>query len=76
MKNIKGRTTRQLEERIPARLQGTRPPERALLPENGILRNLHFLQHNEIEDVLKTVVEKMSSSAKDDEDEDEDDVYE
>ncbi|OWZ62181.1 hypothetical protein AYX14_06942 [Cryptococcus neoformans] len=49
--------------------------KQALLSEKGVLRNLHFLEHNEIEDVLKGAAERRSSSAGDDEDEDEDDVY-
>lgn len=49
--------------------------KQALLSEKGVLRNLHFLKHNEIEDVLKGAAERRSSSAGDDEDEDEDDVY-
>lgn len=48
--------------------------KQALLSENGILRNLHFLEPNEVEDVLKTVAERRSGSAEDNQDED-DDVY-
>lgn len=46
-----------------------------MLSERGVLQNLHFLEHNEIEDVLKRVAERRSSSAGDDEDEDDDDTY-
>ena len=48
--------------------------KQTLLLEKGVLWNLHFLEHNEIEDVLKRVAERRSSSAGDDKDED-DDVY-
>lgn len=41
--------------------------KRALLPDNGILRNLHFLEHDEA-DIFKSPTESRSGSAEGDED--------
>ncbi|UOH81207.1 hypothetical protein LQV05_003874 [Cryptococcus neoformans] len=82
MKNVKGRTMRfrvwLISNWKDTPLDGCKERDllkRALLSERGVLRNLHFLEHNEIEDVLKRVAERRSNSAGDNDDEDDDDVY-
>ncbi|AFR93561.1 hypothetical protein C347_01525 [Cryptococcus neoformans AD2-60a] len=82
MKNVKRRTMRfrawLISNWKDTPLDGCKERDlfkRALLSERGVLRNLHFLEHNEIEDVLKRVAERRSNSAGDNDDEDDDDVY-
>ncbi|AGV14309.1 hypothetical protein, variant [Cryptococcus neoformans var. grubii H99] len=82
MKNVKGRTMRfrvwLISNWKDTPLDGCKERDllkRALLSERGVLRNLHFLEHNETEDVLKRVAERRSNSAGDNENEDDDDAY-
>ncbi|OXB37609.1 hypothetical protein J007_02627 [Cryptococcus neoformans] len=82
MKNVKGRTMRfrvwLISNWKDTPLDGCKERDLlkwALLSERGVLWNLHFLEHNETEDVLKRVAERRSNSAGDNEDEDDDDAY-